>query len=113
VKDYWIFNGKPKDFKEARRRGMFTPDKKGFYHARSVSENPETGEIEYMKASNHPTRYMESDWYEKGLIYNENDDGTISTIQLNPGVNGYDDWVNFTNDYELVKSEPYWKYVRR
>ncbi len=113
VKDYWIFNGKPKDFKEARRRGMFTPDKKGFYHARSVSENPETGEIEYMKASNHPTRYMESDWYEKGLIYNENDDGTISTIQLKPGVNGYDDWVNFTNDYELVKSEPYWKYVRR
>lgn len=113
VKDYWIFNGKPKDFKEARRRGMFTPDKKGFYHARSVSENPETGEIEYMKASNHPTRYMESDWYEKGLVYNENDDGTISTIQLEPGVNGYDDWVNFTNDYELVKSEPYWKYVKK
>lgn len=113
VKDYWIFNDKPKDFKEARRRGMFTPDKKGFYHARSVSENPETGEIEYMKASNHPTRYMESDWYEKGLVYNENDDGTISTIQLEPGVNGYDDWVNFTNDYELVKSEPYWKYVKK
>lgn len=113
VKDYWIFNGKPKDFKEALRRGMFTPDKKGFYHARSVSENPETGEIEYMKASNHPTRYMESDWYEKGLIYNENEDGTTSIIQLKPGINGYDDWVNFTNDYELVKSEPYWKYVRR
>lgn len=109
VKDYWIFNGKPKDFKEARRRGMFTQDKNGLYHARSVSENPETGEIEYMKASTHPTRYMESDWYEKGLIYN--DDGTYT--QLKPGVNGYDDWVNFTNDYELVKSEPYWKYVKR
>lgn len=113
VKDYWIFNGKPKDFKEARRRGMFTQDKAGLFHARSISENPETGEIEYMKASSHPTRYMESDWYEKGLIYNEDQNGNLSTIQLKPGVPGYEDWKRFTNDYELVKSEPYWKYVKR
>lgn len=113
VKDYWIFNGKPKDFKEARRRGMFTQDKAGLFHARSIAENPETGEIEYMKASSHPTRYMESDWYEKGLIYNEDQNGNLSTIQLKPGVPGYEDWKRFTNDYELVKSEPYWKYVKR
>lgn len=113
VKDYWIFNGKPKDFKEARRRGMFTQDKAGLFHARSIAENPETGEIEYMKASSHPTRYMESDWYEKGLIYNEDQNGNLTTIQLEPGVPGYEDWKKFTNDYELVKSEPYWKYVKR
>ena len=113
VKDYWIFNGKPKDFKEARRRGMFTQDKAGLFHARSIAENPETGEIEYMKASSHPTRYMESDWYEKGLIYNEDQNGNLSTIQLKPGVPGYEDWKRFINDYELVKSEPYWKYVKR
>lgn len=113
VKDYWIFNGKPKDFKEARRRGMFTQDKAGLFHARSIAENPETGEIEYMKTSSHPTRYMESDWYEKGLIYNEDQNGNLSTIQLKPGVPGYEDWKRFTNDYELVKSEPYWKYVKR
>lgn len=113
VKDYWIFNDKPKDFKEARRRGMFTQDKAGLFHARSIAENPETGEIEYMKASSHPTRYMESDWYEKGLIYNEDQNGNLSTIQLKPGVPGYEDWKNFTNDYELVKSSPYWKYVKR
>lgn len=113
VKDYWIFNDKPKDFKEARRRGMFTQDKAGLFHARSIAENPETGEIEYMKASSHPTRYMESDWYEKGLIYNEDQNGNTITIQLKPGVPGYEDWKQFTNDYELVKSEPYWKYVKR
>lgn len=113
VKDYWIFNDKPKDFKEARRRGMFTQDKAGLFHARSIAENPETGEIEYMKASSHPTRYMESDWYEKGLIYNEDQNGNIITTQLKPGVPGYEDWKQFTNDYELVKSEPYWKYVKR
>lgn len=112
VKDYWIFNGKPKDFKEARRRGMFTQEKDG-WHAQSIAENPETGEIEYMKASSHPTRYMESDWYEKGLIYNEDQNGNTITIQLKPGVPGYEDWKRFTNDYELVKSEPYWKYVKR
>lgn len=113
VKDYWIFNDRPKDFKEARRRGMFTQDKQGLFHARSIAENPETGEIEYMKASSHPTRYMESDWYEKGLIYNEDQNGNTITIQLKPGVPGYEDWKQFTNDYELVKSEPYWKYVKR
>lgn len=113
VKDYWIFNDKPKDFKEARRRGMFTQDRAGLFHARSIAENPETGEIEYMKASSHPTRYMESDWYEKGLIYNEDQNGNTITIQLKPGVPGYEDWKQFTNDYELVKSEPYWKYVKR
>lgn len=113
VKDYWIFNGKPKDFKEACRRGMFTQDKAGLFHAKSIAENPETGEIEYMKASFHPTRYMESDWYEKGLIYNEDQNGNTITIQLKPGVPGYEDWKQFTNDYELVKSEPYWKYRKR
>ena len=113
VKDYSIFNGKPKDFKEARRRGMFTQDKAGLFHAKSIAENPETGEIEYMKASFHPTRYMESDWYEKGLIYNEDQNGNTITIQLKSGVPGYEDWKQFTNDYELVKSEPYWKYVKR
>ena len=108
VKDYWEFNGKPKDFNEAVQKGMFTKLPDG-WHARSVAENPNTGEIEYMKSENHPTRYMESDWYEKGLIYN--DDGT--TIQLAPGIEGYEDWKDFTNNYELQKTSPYWKYVRR
>lgn len=108
VKDYWEFNGKPKDFNEAVQKGMFNKLPDG-WHARSVAENPNTGEIEYMKSENHPTRYMESDWYEKGLIYNS--DGT--TTQLAPGVKGYEDWKDFTNNYELQKTSPYWKYVKR
>ena len=108
VKDYWEFNGRPKDFNEAVQKGMFNKLPDG-WHARSVAENPNTGEIEYMKSEKHPTRYMESDWYEKGLIYN--DDGT--TTQLVPGVEGYEDWKNFTDNYELQKTSPYWKYVKR
>ena len=109
VKDYWIFNGKPKDFKEALKRGMFVKGFDDVYHAMSIAENPETGEIEYMKSANHPTRHMESDWYEKGIIYDE--DG--NQIQLKPGVQGYEDWIDFRNNYKLVKSNPYWKYVKR
>ena len=108
VRDYWEFNGQPKDFNEAIQKRMFIKLPDG-WHARSVMENPKTGEIEYMKAESHPTRYMESDWYEKGLVYN--DDGT--TTQLKPGVEGYENWKDFTNNYELQKTSPYWKYVKR
>lgn len=108
VRDYWEYNGRPKNFDEAVQKGMFNKLSNG-WHSRSIAENPNTGEIEYMKSENHPTRYMESDWYEKGLIYN--DDGT--TTQLAPGVEGYEEWKDFTNNYELQKTSPYWKYVRR
>lgn len=112
VRDYWEFNGRPKDFDEAISKGMFTQHKDG-WHAKSVAENPNTGEIEFMKSSNHPTRYMESDWYEKGLVYDEDENGNIISTKLSPGVDGYDDWLNFTKNYELQKTEPYWKYVKR
>lgn len=110
VRDYWQYNGQPKDFDEAKKRGMFSFNQKdNSYHARSVAENPQTGDIEFMKSSNHPTIFMETDWYEKGLIHN--DDGT--TVQLRPGIEGYEDWQDFKNNYELQRTEPYWKYVRR
>ena len=110
VRDYWQYNGQPKDFDEAKKRGMFSFNQKdNSYHARSVAENPQTGDIEFMKSSNHPTIFMETDWYEKGLIHN--DDGT--TVQLRPGIEGYENWQDFKNNYELQRTEPYWKYVRR
>ena len=112
VKDYWVFNGKPKDFKEARAKNMFTLEDDG-WHARSIAENPETGEIEFMKSATHPTIHMETDWYEKGLVYNRDKNGNITTIQLKPGVEGYEDWLDFKNNYELIKSEPYYKYVKK
>ena len=112
VKDYWIFNGKPKDFKEARAKNMFTLEDDG-WHAKTIAKNPETGEIEFMKSATHPTVYMETDWYEKGLVYNRDKNGNTTTIQLKPGVEGYEDWLDFTNNYELIKSEPYYKYVKK
>lgn len=88
VRDYWEFNGKPKDFDEAVFRGMFTQFEDG-WHANSVAENPQTGEIEFMKSSSHPSIQKELDWYES------------------------DDASEFRGQYELQKTEPYFKYVKR
>ena len=88
VKDYWEFNGKPKNFDEAVFRGMFTQFEDG-WHANSVAENPKTGEIEFMKSSSHPSIQKELDWYES------------------------DDASEFRSQYELQKTEPYFKYVKR
>lgn len=98
VKDYWIFNGKPKDFQEAINREMFSQQEDfddngkslGFsWHANTIAWNPETGEGEFMKSPNHKTIQKEIDWYNSK------------------------DGQNFKRQYELVKSSPYWKYVKR
>lgn len=88
VRDYWEFNGRPKNFDEAVFRGMFTQFEDG-WHANSVAENPKTGEIEFMKSSSHPSIQKELDWYDS------------------------DDASEFRNQYELQKTEPYFKYVKR
>lgn len=91
VKRYWELNGKPKNFKEALQKGMFTLEEDGYYHAPSVMYNGETGEYEFMKSPDHDTIHFEEDWY------NSNDPEA----------------VKFRNEYELQKTTPYWKYVKR
>lgn len=88
MRDYWEYNNRPKDFNEAVQRGMFTQQQDG-WHAYSVQENPGTGEIEFMKSSSHPTLQKELDWYNS------------------------DEASGFRSKYELVKTEPYYKYVKR
>lgn len=98
VKDFWEFNGKPKDFQEAINKEMFKWEEDfddngkslGFsWHANTIAWNPETGEGEFMKSPNHKTIQKEVDWYNSK------------------------DGQNFKRQYELVKSSPYWKYVKR
>lgn len=100
VRDYWEYNGKPKDFDEAKKKGMFewvedfdNNDKSSgwSWHAFTVAKNPNADEYDFMKSSSHPTVQKELDWY------NSNSP----------------DAVEFRNNYELQKTDPYWKYVRR
>lgn len=98
VRDYWEYNGRPKDFEEAKKKGMFV-EQEDFddtgkslgksWHGFTVAENPNTGELEFMKSSAHPTIQKELDWYNS------------------------DDGAEFRSQYELVKTEPYYKYVKR
>ena len=98
VKDYWEYNGRPKDFEEAKKKGMFVEqedfDDSGkslgkSWHGYTVAENPNTGELEFMKSSTHPTIQKELDWYNS------------------------DDGAEFRSQYELIKTKPYYKYVKR
>lgn len=100
VRDYWQYNGQPKDFDEAKKRGLFEWvedfDSNGkslgwSWHAFTVAKNPNADEYDFMKSSSHPTVQKELDWY------NSNSP----------------DAVEFRNNYELQRTEPYWKYVRR
>lgn len=90
VKRYWELNGKPKNFDEAIERGMYSQEEDG-WHAHTVQYNPEADEYEFMKSSTHPTLQYELDWY------NSNDPEA----------------TEFRSQYELQKTEPYYKYVRR
>lgn len=98
VRDYWEYNGRPKNFEEAKSKGMFKWEEDfdengnslGYsWHAFSVAKNPTLDEYEFMKSSSHPSVQKELDWYNS------------------------DDAYEFRKDYELQKTEPYWKYVRR
>lgn len=86
VRRYWELNGKPINFKEAVKRGMYKKEKDG-YHANSIAFNEETGEYEFMKSPNHPTIKYELDWF------NSNDA------------------KKFRDKYQLDSTSIPWKYV--
>ena len=98
VRDYWEYNGRPKNFDEARKKGMFEWkedfDQNGnsigwSWHAFTVAKNPNADEYDFMKSSSHPTVQKEIDWY-------NSDAGS-----------------EFRKEYELQKIQPYYKYVKR
>lgn len=90
VRRYWELHGKPKNWKEALAKEMYSLEEDG-WHASTVAYNEDTDEYEFMKASNHPTIQYELDWY-------NSDDPEA---------------VEFRKEYELQKTEPYYKYVPR
>lgn len=90
MRRYWELNGKPKNFDEAVKKGMYSKEADG-WHAHTVWYNPKADEYEFMKSSTHPTLQYELDWY------NSNDPEA----------------TEFRSQYELQKTEPYYKYVRR
>ena len=104
--DYWKLSGKPENFKEGKRRGMFTWDNsdKG-YHAGSIAEDRNTGIYHFMKPKHHPTVKYELDWFNKGLQ-------TLEGGKQVP-VEGKDKefWKDFTSKYQLDTTGVDYRYV--
>lgn len=81
----------PMEELEAWRKSSVADLEAGKNHLRSVYENPETGEYEFMKSRNHPTLQYELDWY--------NGDSK--------------DAKEFRDKYALDTSGEYYKYIPR
>lgn len=93
---YWKLNGKPKNFKEAYNKGMFTYnnlDKR--YHANSIAFSDD-GIGYFMKPKTHSTVGFETDWYNKGLITEEG--GTQRSMTPEERA----EWLDFRNQYNLI-----------
>lgn len=70
VRRYWELNGKPKNFKEAVKKEMYTLEDDGVYHAYSVAYNKDTDEYEVMKSMTHPSRLWENVAYNSNTEFN-------------------------------------------
>lgn len=77
----------PKSELEVWRNSSVKDLKEGKNHLTTSYENQQTGEYEFMKSYKHPTLSWEMQWYNSK------------------------DGEDFRNDYDLVTTKPYYKYV--
>lgn len=93
---YWKLNDKPRNFREAYDKGMFTWDSSdNGYHANSIAFGDD-GVGYFMKPKTHDTVGYETDWYNKGLVTEEG--GTQRPMTPEERA----EWLDFRNQYNLV-----------
>ena len=78
----------------------------GIYYL-TVELPNEKGEGEFMKSRNHRSLYYETDWYNKGITYDNN--GKPIPLQGQERK----DWEDFRNRYDLDTSGRFYKYIPR
>lgn len=102
---YWELNGKPKDFEEAKQKGMYTLDKSdGLYHANSLAWGDD-GVGYFMKPKHHDTLKYETDWYNYGIVTEEG--GKQHPVEGKEK----EEWEEFRNNYDLDTSGDFYRYV--
>jgi hypothetical protein len=93
---YWKLNGKPRNFREAYDKGMFTWDSSdNSYHANSIAFGDD-GVGYFMKPKTHDTVGFETDWFNKGLVTEEGDAQRPMTPEERA------EWLNFRSQYNLI-----------
>lgn len=107
---YWKLNGKPKDFEKAKEKGMFNFNKAdNKWHANSVQEDSD-GNVYFMKPKSHDTVFMETNWYTRGMFYDDKGNprpGTDEEIQK---------LYDFRRKYDLIDDPDrpgFWMYKRK
>ena len=102
---YWLLNGQPKNFREAKRKGMYHWDKSDkSYHAQSVAFD-ENGIGYFMKPKHHPTVKYELDWFNHGLE-------TLEGGDQRPLIGkDREEWEDFRNKYQLDTTGVDYKYI--
>lgn len=104
----WELYGKPKDFEEAKQRGMYNFDNSDQrYHGNSVAWDGKTDIGYFLKPKHHETVKYELDWYNKGLE-------TLEGGRQRP-LTGKDRefWQDFKSKYKLDESGNGYKYIPR
>lgn len=99
-KRYWELGGKPKDFDEAVKRGIYTLEKDGVYHAGSIAWTPE-GDAEFMKPNVHPTKWMEDEFYDNNKQFQKQYRRTLDWTR--PGFSKYERNINPLDHINLPK----------
>ena len=105
TRKYWELNGKPKDFEEAKKLGMYTYDSSdNSYHANSVAWGND-GIGYFMKPNHHNTLKYELDWYNNGVITD------VSGKQRKATGKELKEWKNFRDNYYLDTSGEFYRYI--
>ena len=105
TKRYWELNGRPKDFEEAKKLGMYSYDNSdNSWHANSLAWGDD-GVGYFMKPRHHDTLKYELDWYNDGTITEE------GGIQRGPTEAELSEWRDFRDHYTLDDSGDFYRYV--
>lgn len=105
TKRYWELNGKPKDFDEAKKLGMYTYDSSdNSYHANTIAWGDD-GIGYFMKPKHHDTVKYELDWFNNGIVTEE------GGRQHKASGDDLKEWEEFRKNYDIDTTGNFYKYI--
>lgn len=102
----WKLYGKPKDFKTAKKLGMYTWDNSdNSWHGNTVAWDKTTGIGHFLKPKHHSTIGYELDWFNKGIVTEKGGNQREMTRKERK------EWEDFKSNYILIDEGDFYKYV--
>ena len=102
----WKLYGKPKNFDEAKKLGMYTWDRSdNSYHGNTIAWDEKEGIGYFLKPKHHSTIGYELDWFNKGIITEEGGKQREMTSEERK------EWEDFRKRYVLEEDGKFYKYI--